>query len=82
MKNKVGAFIFEIARSEIGYTDQAPSEYRLRRAGGRHEHRFKGPVFIQGDHFQVRRAMYRDNPTGELNDIKKLIKDAIDRRFL
>lgn len=27
LKNKVGAFIFEIARSEIGYTDQKPDEY-------------------------------------------------------
>src|SRR4030043_325392 len=27
MKEKVGAFIFEIARSEIGYTLQTPGEY-------------------------------------------------------
>src|SRR5258706_12698074 len=26
-KHDVGAFIFEIARSEIGYTDQHPGEY-------------------------------------------------------
>ncbi|MBN2539841.1 MAG: aldolase, partial [Deltaproteobacteria bacterium] len=26
LKDNVGAFIFEIARSEIGYTDQRPSE--------------------------------------------------------
>ena len=42
---------------------------------------FKGPVFIQGDHFQVRRAMYRENPAAELNDIKKLIQDSIEAGF-
>lgn len=81
IKNKVGAFIFEIARSEIGYTDQAPSEFAACVLAAAVKERFKGPVFIQGDHFQVRRAMYRDNPTGELNDIRKLIRDAIAAGF-
>jgi fructose/tagatose bisphosphate aldolase len=42
---------------------------------------FRGPVFIQGDHFQVRRAMYRENPAAELNDIKKLIQEAVTAGF-
>ncbi len=81
MKNNVGAFTFEIARSEIGYTKQPPSEYSSAILAAALNTGFKGPVFIQGDHYQVRRAMYRENPTGELDDIKKLIKDSIEAGF-
>ncbi|HTY82536.1 MAG TPA: class II fructose-bisphosphate aldolase [Dehalococcoidales bacterium] len=80
-KDKVGAFIFEIARSEIGYTAQEPSEYSACVFAAAIKEGFKGPAFIQGDHFQVRRAMFRDNPTGELNDIRKLIRDSIEAGF-
>jgi fructose/tagatose bisphosphate aldolase len=81
LKNKVGAFSFEIARSEIGYTRQPPAEYAACILAAAIKTGFKGPVFIQGDHYQVRRAMYRENPEGELNDIKKLIKESVDAGF-
>jgi len=81
LKNKVGAFSFEIARSEIGYTKQQPNEYASCVLAAAVNTGFKGPVFIQGDHYQVRRAMYRENPAGELSDIKKLIKDSVDAGF-
>ena len=81
MKNNVGAFSFEIARSEIGYTKQIPAEYSACILAAAIKSGFKGPVFIQGDHYQVRRAMYRENPEGELNDIKKLIKESIEAGF-
>jgi fructose/tagatose bisphosphate aldolase len=81
MKNNVGAFSFEIARSEIGYTKQPPAEYASAVLAAAINTGFKGPVFIQGDHYQVKRATYRDNPTGEMNDMKKLIKDSIEAGF-
>jgi fructose/tagatose bisphosphate aldolase len=81
LKDKVGAFIFEIARSEIGYTLQSPAEYAACVLAAALKEGFRGPVFIQGDHFQVRRAMYRENPAGELNDIKELIRQAIKAGF-
>ncbi|OGO41084.1 MAG: aldolase [Chloroflexi bacterium RBG_16_58_8] len=81
LKDKVGAFIFEIARSEIDYTHQPPSEYAASVLAAAVKEGFKGPVFIQGDHYQVRRAMYRENPAAELNDIKKLIKDSVEAGF-
>jgi fructose/tagatose bisphosphate aldolase len=81
MKDNVGAFIFEIARSEIGYTDQTPAEYAACVLAAAYKEGFKGPVFIQGDHYQVRRAMYRENAASETADIKKLIKDSIDAGF-
>jgi fructose/tagatose bisphosphate aldolase len=80
-KNKVGAFSFEIARSEIGYTKQSPAEYAACVLAAAIKEGFKGPVFIQGDHYQVRRAMYRENPAAELDDIRKLIKDSIEAGF-
>jgi fructose/tagatose bisphosphate aldolase len=81
LKNNVGAFSFEIARSEIGYTKQSPAEYAACILAAAVYTGFRGPVFIQGDHYQVRRAMYRENQEGELNDIKKLIKDSIEAGF-
>ena len=48
-----GAFILEIARSEIAYTDQRPPEYVAVMLGAALREGFRGPVFIQGDHFQV-----------------------------
>ena len=80
-KDGVGAFIFEIARSEIGYTAQTPGEYAACVLAAAIREKYKGPVFIQGDHFQVRRAMYRQNPEGELNDIKELIHESVDAGF-
>jgi fructose/tagatose bisphosphate aldolase len=81
MKDHVGALIFEIARSEIGYTDQRPAEYVACVMAAGIEEGFKGPVFIQGDHFQVNRAKHQDNPEAELNTISELIKEAIAAGF-
>jgi fructose/tagatose bisphosphate aldolase len=81
MRDKVGPFSFEIARSEIGYTSQPPAEYAACVLAAAIETGYQGPVFIQGDHYQVRRAMYRENAENELNDIRKLIKDSIEAGF-
>jgi fructose/tagatose bisphosphate aldolase len=81
LKQRAGAFTFEIARSEIGYTKQSPIEYASCILAAAFSVGYQGPVFIQGDHYQVRRAMYRENPEGEINDIKKLIKDSIEAGF-
>ncbi|HBA38836.1 MAG TPA: aldolase, partial [Deltaproteobacteria bacterium] len=51
--NQVGAVIFEIARSEIGYTAQRPSEYAHVVIAAAIKEGFTGPLFIQGDHFQA-----------------------------
>jgi len=82
MKDKVGAFIFEIARSEMGYTGQRPDEYVTCILAAAIREGFKGPVFIQGDHFQVRRRMYREDPEAELKDIRELIQESVSAGFL
>ncbi len=81
LKDNVGAFSFEIARSEIGYTKQPPAEYASCVLAAALDTGFKGPVFIQGDHYQVKASAYQKNPETEMNDIKKLIKDSIDAGF-
>ena len=53
MKLNAGAFIFEIARSEIGYTEQRPHEYAAVVLGAALREGFTGPLFIQGDHVQT-----------------------------
>ena len=81
LKAAAGAFIFEIARSEMDYTLQRPAEYAACILAAAIKEGFRGPVFIQGDHFQVRRRMYREDPEAELSDIKELIREAVGAGF-
>jgi fructose/tagatose bisphosphate aldolase len=81
LKDKVGALIFEIARSEIGYTKQSPAEYSACVLAAAMKEKFFGPVFIQGDHYQVKQSAYEKNPEAEINEIKKLVKDSIEAGF-
>src|SRR5262245_63613278 len=57
-KLNAGAFIFEIARSEIGYTEQRPHEYAAVVLAAALRERFVGPLFIQGDHVQTNAKKY------------------------
>ena len=82
LKDRVGAFIFEIARSEIGYTAQRPGEYAACVLAAAVTEGFTGPVFLQGDHFQVNRAKYNSEPERELNSIRELIREAVSAGFL
>ncbi|RJQ19899.1 MAG: aldolase [Nitrospiraceae bacterium] len=81
IEKNVGAFIFEIARSEIGYTKQKPLEYSAVVLAAAVKEGYVGPVFIQGDHFQLIRKNYLSGPDLEKNYIKGLIKEAIEAEF-
>lgn len=81
LKDRVGAFIFEIARSEVGYTGQRPGEYAACVLAAAVKEGFKGTVFIQGDHFQVNAGKYASEPEKELNAIKELTREAVDAGF-
>jgi fructose/tagatose bisphosphate aldolase len=80
-KNGSGAFVFEIARSEIGYTDQLPIEYASMVMAAAIRESYSGPVFIQGDHFQVNVAKFKENPEKEIQGLQTLIEDAISSDF-
>lgn len=81
IRNDIGAMIFEIAKSEIDYTYQRPSEYVTAVLAAAIKEGYKGPVFIQGDHFQFSAKKYFENPDKELQSIKDLTKEAIDAGF-
>lgn len=76
-----GAFIFELARSEMSYTDQRPSEYATNIFAAAIAEGFSGPVFIQGDHFQVSAKKYKANPEAELKAVRDLCIEAIAAGF-
>ncbi len=80
-KIQAGALIFEIARSEIGYTDQRPSEYATNILGAAISENFVGPVFIQGDHFQISLSRYGNDPEAEVATVKDLTEEAIHAGF-
>jgi fructose-bisphosphate aldolase class II len=76
-----GAFIFEIARSETGYTDQRPAEYAANILGAAVSAGYRGPVFIQGDHYQVSAARYRADADTEIQALKDLTQEALNAGF-
>jgi fructose/tagatose bisphosphate aldolase len=80
-KADCGAFIFEIAKSEIGYTFQSPHELTPVILGAAIKENHQGPVFIQGDHFQVNAKSYAKDPEKEISGLKNLIQDAIQAGF-
>jgi fructose/tagatose bisphosphate aldolase len=80
-KNDSGAFVFEIARSEIGYTNQPPIEFASMVMAAAIKEGYSGPVFIQGDHFQVNAAKYKENPNKEIEGLQALILDAVSSGF-
>ncbi|MDX1583443.1 MAG: class II fructose-bisphosphate aldolase [Thermoanaerobaculia bacterium] len=78
----VGAFILEIARSEIGYTEQRPAEYAACVLASAVKEGFQGPVFIQGDHFQASaKKWFGGEREAEVEAIQGLIKEALDAEF-
>ncbi len=84
IENGVGAFIFEIARTEIGYTDQMPIEYVGSVLLAALKEGYKGYIFIQGDHFQVNRKKFfasEEEKNKEINTLKELIHTAIEAGF-
>jgi hypothetical protein len=76
-----GALILEIARSEIGYTDQRPAEYVAVMTAAAIREGWSGPLFIQGDHFQLNAKKYRANAESEMRAVKDLIREALHAGF-
>ncbi|MEX2109787.1 MAG: class II fructose-bisphosphate aldolase [Gemmatimonadaceae bacterium] len=81
IKLKVGALILEIARSEIAYTDQRPAEYVSVMLAAALREGFRGPLFIQGDHFQINSKKFAVDPVTEVNGVKQLVREAIAAGF-
>jgi fructose/tagatose bisphosphate aldolase len=78
---KAGAFILEIARSEIAYTGQRPAEYVSVVLAAALREGYRGPLFIQGDHFQVNHKKYATSPQPEVDAVKALVREAVGAGF-
>lgn len=82
-KLDASAVVFEIARSEIRYTEQRPPEYTAAVTAAAIREDFRGPLFIQGDHFQVSAsAFYKGDREKELAALRALIEEALAAGFL
>lgn len=80
-KINASAFIFEIARGELGYTDQTADEYAASILAAAVAEEWKGPVFIQADHSQFSAPKFKATPEVAINDLKVLIKKAVEAGF-
>jgi fructose/tagatose bisphosphate aldolase len=73
--------LFEIARSEMGYTDQRPAEYAVNVLAAAIKEAHQGPIFIQGDHFQANAKSYAKDAEKEIQGVRDLAQEAIDAGF-
>ncbi len=81
LKAGAGALVFEIARSEIDYTRQRPAEYAAAVTAAAIKTGWRGPIFLQGDHFQVNAGKYAKDPEKEVRFVKNLIWEALEAGF-
>ena len=81
IKGNVGPFLFEIARSEIGYTKQRPLEYTCAVMAAAVKSGWCGPIFLQGDHFQINSKKFAADAEKETQTVKNLIREAIVAGF-
>jgi len=78
-KNRnAGAIIFELARSEKGYTGQNLRQYAASIFAAAIAAGWTGPVFVQGDHFQIKASKFATDPDDEVRVIQDLILEAFD----
>ena len=74
MQAQVGALIFELAPSESAVGEQSFEEYAAWVLAAAAREGYRGPVFLQGDHFEVHSA-------AEMGEISQLAKRAVQAGF-
>ncbi len=77
----VGAVILELARSEQTYTFQRPIDYATAVLAGAIAAGWRGPVFIQGDHYQFNAKKYVADPEAMTEEIQRACRLAIDAGY-
>ncbi len=77
----VGAVIFELSRGEIGFTGQRPREYVTSVLCAAIREGYSGPIFFQGDHFQISPSRYREDAEAEVQAVEALIREAVAAGF-
>ncbi|MBA2255513.1 MAG: class II fructose-bisphosphate aldolase [Chloroflexi bacterium] len=74
---EAGTVILELARSEQEYTYQRPGEFITSVLAGAIAAGWRGPVFVQGDHYQFNVKKYVTDPEGTTEAIRKATADAV-----
>src|SRR5262245_57042678 len=82
LERDAGTVIFEIAKSEMAYTAQRPAEYTAVILAAALRSGWRGPVFLQGDHFQFNATKWAADPAAELEGLRDLTREAIAAGFL
>src|SRR5207244_3650048 len=72
-----GPFVFELAKSELGYTWQRPAEYVANIIAAGICERYHGPVCIQGDHYQFNAKAYQADREKEAEAIRALTRESV-----
>jgi tagatose 1,6-diphosphate aldolase GatY/KbaY len=85
---QVGLVIFELARSEMGYSGQPPAIYASNILAAAIATNWNKPVFIQGDHYQAKAKLSLAKAAGpgqaqagEVEALKKLILESLNAGF-
>jgi fructose/tagatose bisphosphate aldolase len=81
LERDAGAVIFEIAKSEMAYTDQRPAEYAAVILAAAIRSGWVGAVFLQGDHFQFNATKWAADPGAEMSGLKQLTSEAVAAGF-
>ena len=81
IKGHVGPVIFELSRGEMVDSDQRPGEYSSVVLAAAIKEGYRGPVFLQGDHFQVNARNYIANTDAELAGLRNLILESLRAGF-
>jgi fructose/tagatose bisphosphate aldolase len=77
----VAAVILELARSEQTYTYQRPIDYATAVLAGAIAADWRGPVFIQGDHYQFNAKKYATDPESMTEEIRRACRLAVDAGY-
>ncbi|MEO8274467.1 MAG: class II fructose-bisphosphate aldolase, partial [Chloroflexota bacterium] len=77
----VGAVLLELARSEQTYTFQRPIDYSTAVLAGAVAAGWRGPVFLQGDHYQFNAKKYATDPESMTDEIRRACRLAIDAGY-
>lgn len=80
-RNDTSAVLLEIARSEQTYTFQRPMDFAASVYAGAIAAGWRGPVFLQGDHYQFNAKKYAADPEGMTEEIRRACKLAIEAGY-
>ena len=81
LERDAATVIFEIAKSEMAYTDQRPAEYTAVVLAAAMREGWRTPVFLQGDHFQFNATKWAVDPEAELTGLRDLTREAVAAGF-